>query len=300
MPKVFRSTQIETTKIILSGGVGSSGIGGLIYSGSVATDMVGGIPATMLSNVGRDTMLFVSGVIGGKGSSGVVVFGGDTVISGSLTIGTGSVTITSNEVRFQGGAAKITSSSNGLTFFDSQNTAGVSLTTLSTAVAAQPAYFSSTTNGSIFTTGSAAFRSGESSVDSPADKGGDVFFYVSGAVGSKGTSNKGLALFGGDLHVSGNFSLAGSTTGVKPNHVFNEYLGQGNGTNTLFTLDYTPTANKNVSVFVNGLLQMTSTTITGAPYQDYSITGSNIYFTSASIPDVDSVLIANYLTNDSI
>jgi hypothetical protein len=45
---------------------------------------------------------------------------------------------------------------------------------------------------------------------------------------------------------------------------------------------------------------MTATAITGAPYQDYSVTGSNIYFTSASIPDVDSVIIANYLTNDSI
>jgi len=300
MPKVFRSTQIETTKIILSGGVGSSGIGGLIYSGSVATDMAGGIPASMLTNVGPDTMLFVSGVIGGKGSSGVVVFGGDTVVSGSLTVGTGSITITSNEVRFQGGVAKITSSSSGLTFFDSGNTSGVTLSTLSTAVAVQPAYFSSTTNGSIFTTGSAAFRGGESSVDDPADKGGDVFFYVSGAIGSKGTSTRGVSLVGGDLHISGNLSLEGTTTGLKPNHVFNEYLGQGNGSNTLFTLDYTPTANKNVSIFVNGLLQMTATAITDAPFQDYSVTGSNIYFTSASIPDVDSVIIANYLTNDSI
>ena len=84
------------------------------------------------------------------------------------------------------------------------------------------------------------------------------------------------------------------------NYVFNEYLGQGNGTNTLFTLDNTPTANKNVSIFVNGLLQMPATTITSAPFQDYSVTGSNIYFTTASLPDSETIIMANYTTNDAI
>jgi hypothetical protein len=58
-------------------------------------------------------------------------------------------------------------------------------------------FFDSTTSGSIFTTGSVAFR-GDESIDSPADKGTDVFFYVSG---SSNGSNK--SLFGGDVVVSG-------------------------------------------------------------------------------------------------
>jgi hypothetical protein len=202
MPKDFRTSQIEVTKIILSGGIGPAGIGGLIYSGSVATNREGGIPAAMLSNVGPDTMLFVSGVIGGKGTSGVVVFGGDVVASGSLTIGTGSVTITSNEVKFLGGIAKINSGSGGLTFFDSGNPAGVTLSSLVAGGGSTPEYWSSSTNKAIFTTGSAAFIGDDVGVDSPQDKGSDVFFYVSGAIGGFGGQNT-RSLFGGDVVISG-------------------------------------------------------------------------------------------------
>ena len=84
------------------------------------------------------------------------------------------------------------------------------------------------------------------------------------------------------------------------NYVFNEYIGEADGSNTRFTLDYAPTANKNVSVFVNGQLQMPATDITGAPFQDYSVTGSVIFFTTSSLPDLGSILMANYTTNQSI
>jgi hypothetical protein len=70
-------------------------------------------------------------------------------------------------------------------------------------------FFDSTTAGSIFTTGSTAIRGGESAVDSPSDKGTDVFFYVSGSEGSKDSATVGTALFGGDVVVSG--TLYGST-----------------------------------------------------------------------------------------
>ena len=92
-------------------------------------------------------------------------------------------------------------------------------------------------------------------------------------------------------------STGGSTNG---NLVFNEYVGMGNGSNTLFSLDNTPTANNNVSIFINGLLQMPATSLTGAPFQDYSITGSLIYFTTSSLPDEGSIVMANYTTNDAI
>jgi hypothetical protein len=84
------------------------------------------------------------------------------------------------------------------------------------------------------------------------------------------------------------------------NHVFNEYLGSGNAVNTYFTLDKSPTNSSHVSIFVNGLLQMTATSITSAPFQDFSITGSNVFFTTGSTPENGSLVMANYTTNDAI
>lgn len=67
-------------------------------------------------------------------------------------------------------------------------------------------YFSSTTPGSIYTSGSAAFVGAGDEwgvVDSPADKGTDVAFYVSGSGGTKDGATPGVALFGGDVVISG-------------------------------------------------------------------------------------------------
>ncbi len=85
MAKDFRASQIETSKIILSGGVGSK-LGAIVYSGSKSTNRTGGIPAEMIAKVGDDVMLFVSGNIGGKDSDtgSVTLFGGDVVVSGTM------------------------------------------------------------------------------------------------------------------------------------------------------------------------------------------------------------------------
>ena len=99
-----------------------------------------------------------------------------------------------------------------------------------------------------------------------------------------------------DGGANGNYTLANSNG----NYVFNEYLGQGDSSNTLFTLSHAPTANKNITVYVNGLLQMPATEITSAPFQDYSVTGSNIYFASSSIPYEGSIVMTNYTTNETI
>jgi hypothetical protein len=77
--------------------------------------------------------------------------------------------------------------------------------TISSTGGGGDSYFSSTTAGSIFTTGSVAIRGGESSVDSPSDKGADVFFYVSGTLNNN-TANAKKSLFGGDLVISGTLS----------------------------------------------------------------------------------------------
>lgn len=117
-----------------------------------------------------------------------------------------------------------------------------------------------------------------------------------GSLSNERVITAGTALSSSDGGSGGNFTIS-NTNG---NYVFNEYVGQGNGTNTLFNLSNTPTENKNVSIYLNGLLQMPATSITGAPFQDYSITGSAIYFTTSSIPQEGSIVMANYTTNDAI
>ena len=88
----------------------------------------------------------------------------------------------------------------------------VSISSTATGGGGSESFFSSTTNGSAFTTGSIAIRGSESGVDSPADKGADVFFYVSGSSGSAGGNVPGVAVFGGDVRVSGSLLVGAGTT----------------------------------------------------------------------------------------
>jgi hypothetical protein len=68
-------------------------------------------------------------------------------------------------------------------------------------------YWHSTTNDSIYTTGSVIIRGDETSLDSPFDVGSDVFFFVSGSVQATDPNENRVAVFGGDLVVSGAFLL---------------------------------------------------------------------------------------------
>ena len=74
--------------------------------------------------------------------------------------------------------------------------------------------------------------------------------------------------------------------------VFNEKLGgDTNGDNTLFTLANTPFASSEISIFVNGQLQ---TPPNLATFQDYSVTRSNVFFTTGSTPEEGSLVLAMY------
>ena len=84
--KDFRAGQVETSKLILSGGISGTTVGLAVYSGSVASNRSGGVSdAAMLTNAGSDVTIFVSGstVSRGTSSGGSVLFGGDTFIPGS-------------------------------------------------------------------------------------------------------------------------------------------------------------------------------------------------------------------------
>ena len=187
--------------------VGSlSGSGGASNTINVTGSMIIANPGTgglFPSFPGSDTVFFVSGAIDGKtaGSRTVSVFGGDVVASGSITVGTGSVTITSNEIRFLGGVAKITSSSAGLTFFDSNNTGGKSLTELAAGDGGGGGVFTEASGIAAFTTSSIAIGIAAAA----STMGSDVFLFVSGS--TDGTKN---ALFGGDVVTSGSLQVIGN------------------------------------------------------------------------------------------
>ena len=82
------------------------------------------------------------------------------------------------------------------------------------------------------------------------------------------------------------------TLKVNKEMVFNELCGGiANGSNTLFTLANTPFATSEISIFVNGQLQTPPDLTT---FQDYSVTGSNVYFTTGSTPEEGSLVLAMY------
>jgi hypothetical protein len=68
-------------------------------------------------------------------------------------------------------------------------------------------FWHSTTNDSIYTTGSVIIRGDETGLDSPYDIGTDVFFFVSGSIGATNPAENRVSVFGGDLVVSGTFLL---------------------------------------------------------------------------------------------
>ena len=92
MAKDFLANQIETSKLIASGGITGNGLtannnlGLAIYSGSAQSNRSGGITRNIFTNVGSDVFMFVSGSLSKKGTrrQEVSLFGGDVVVSGTL------------------------------------------------------------------------------------------------------------------------------------------------------------------------------------------------------------------------
>jgi len=129
------------------------------------------------------------------------------------------------------------------------------------------------------------FNTGSTGLAGSVSLGRDVATFISGSTNTKDSTVPGVTLFGGDVHISGNLT-------TNKELVFNEKLtGTVDGTNTYFTLANTPFSTSEISIFVNGQLQTPPDLTT---WQDYSATGSNIYFTTSSTPPEDSILLAIY------
>ena len=128
----------------------------------------------------------------------------------------------------------------------------------------------------------------------------DEGFFNSGLSGSLTRLPDGTSFIEQSGAITVSSASGGAITVASPSQVFSEFIGMSNGSSTKFTLNYQPNNVKNVSVFVNGIFQAPATSITSAGYQDYSVTGSNVYFTTASLPESGSVIFANYSTNNDI
>lgn len=144
-------------------------------------------------------------------------------------------------------------------------------------------FFSSVVDGSITSTGSLAVK-GQEALGSSFEKGQDVFFYVSGTVGSIGSESR-ISLFGGDIVSSGSLRLANGMTVVGSSLIAGDsaILGTSNilqDLNVDGKLSVMTGADVTGSVkFVNGMSGSLTNLIDGT---SYLVAGPNITITSAS------------------
>ena len=201
----------------------------------------GGAQTSLHAGSFTDTNFYVSGAIGSRGSAdkGTSVFGGDLVSSGALMaeLGlSGSLTQLADGTSYikAGSNVTITSASNGAITIASSggggggsgasvgwfgrsagqiDTTGSLGITGTLAVAQAIQHVGETGNKIDFVAGQILFLSGGAQTSVNATAMGDTNFFVSGAVGVRGTSVKGAATFGGDVIVSGTSYHLGGITG---------------------------------------------------------------------------------------
>ena len=205
-----------------------AGVGSSIFTSSVSPLLAKTIYSVSIDSdnryanvIGDDVFFFVSGSITSSSAADhKAVFGGDVVVSGNLRVQNGmavfgdGVEMTGSLTVTDGISGSLTKLSNGSSYLiagtnitiTSQSNGSILIGSTGGGGGGGPSYFDSIVAGSIFTTGSVAFVDQEA-VTSPTNKGTDVFFYVSGSVGSKDGATPGVALFGGDVSVSGSLTL---------------------------------------------------------------------------------------------
>jgi len=213
----------DSSKIILGGtdydgdSIGENAIWSasnkLHISGTQILFMSGGA-STVDESSGADINFYVSGTSSSQGSSvrGTSLFGGDVMISGSLKLG-GSADFSSvtnldissaGSYRFGDATARMYRSSDDLMFDDGNVVTAKSLSDLASSTTNTTAAFfiqHDSLRSMIRTTGSVSFDTDGNYTNMYGD---DVYFFVSGAVGKKGsTVVSGTAVFGGDVVLSG-------------------------------------------------------------------------------------------------
>ena len=254
MAKDFRSDRIRTRAIIGTGSILSTKphLGLIFYSASKASDYAGANTISF-TDVGDDVWLYFDGTPTTSGETrpdgSSVLFGGDVVVSGTLW-GNRSVVEVTDTVRgdFRAPNRAIIGGSD---YVDGDST---------TLLLVDPFTTSGGSNGN----GTVSFGIIDGR-DYPATQNTDVFFHVSGSRGVKDGNDRGLALFDGDVFVSGNLELSPESSFV---------LG---GDLTVATLTLTSNTIKN-SESENTLLLTTEQdiqSVAGVKVGNNAITGSD-------------------------
>ena len=198
----------STAKVALFGG-------DIVTSGSISVSNGGSV-------VGNLTAVNNVGILGDLNVMSDALIAGDITGSASLRIASGSTF--NGPAKFNSGlSGSLTNLSDGSSYIRAGSNITVSTSsngslTIS-SIASGASYFNSTTQGSIFTTGSVSFSGNQVGIDAPTDIGNDVFFYVSGSIGSKNTSTQGTAVFGGDVRVSGSLTVGTGSVTITSNDI---------------------------------------------------------------------------------
>jgi hypothetical protein len=133
----------------------------------------------------------------------------------------------------------------------------------------------------------ATYNSGSSGGGGSDSGASYLVISATGSLDNERVITAGTGLQSDDAGAGGAFTIK-----VEKELVFNEVLGgNADGSNTYFTFANTPFATTDVSVFVNGQLQAPNDK---TDYQDYSVTGSHMYFTTGSTPELGSLVMAIY------
>lgn len=158
-------------------------------------------------------------------------------------------------------------------------------TTASFALATPP--FTDSGN-KINTTASFAFAGNLGTSYKASDVGADVFLFVSGSSGSRGTSTRGVTVFGGDVVISGSLS-GGSPLEVDTEMVFHEptlFRNQISGSifNTAAGLPYLTSSNSNLTMFQNhGTMQLEITSSAGGNNKQIQYNNNSLF---AGVPSL--------------
>jgi len=252
MARDFRADQIRVNKIIASGSswplatgraVDTNGnptpaeqyhpnLGLLFYSSSAAADYSGVIEGStdLMNQFGNEPWLVFSGSANNTaltpvGDGSAVLFLGDVIISGTLFGKRQLIQIDSdvpNDFYVQGNTHLSGNFFAGPTSYDNGGTHTQNMTVYPNQRGDRGVKINS--DMIVYTRGSSAmpprisFRTltwEDRLTPATGNEHPDVFFHVSGTVGGRLGNQRGIALFGGDLHVSGNFSVDGSNDLVK-------------------------------------------------------------------------------------
>jgi len=231
----FRASQFRGAKFISSG---STGTGAKLVFYDISADSTSNPNNGVIdpvkfntSSIGTDIFLFISGGIGQRGTGGaqsVSVFGGDLVISGALYAASTSyfgTPLTSNLIPqdtiayFSGTVNKVLSGPNQKsTVFNTDVVFSGSILLRTSSL--NPISFiigPSAPSGIVFS-GSQIDLAAPSGFSIGNFVGGvltsipqtDVIFFSSGAINGKNGSTRAIALFGGDVHISGNLTIDGT------------------------------------------------------------------------------------------